>query len=232
MTLKKNGLNDSDKIVVTIALWITAITLFITALTLPMLPSEVMIFYRAEALDMPEKYSKYNNLYLVLIALVPMVIIVISAVLKKNNRLQNNFMSVMLFSVMLSISISCIVVYGISQQFGASGGVKDVNIHGIIVLTLSFILSQFFSLFPALYHRPDIEHKSTRLKTVLDKHWAIGAFGFLAVAMAACFVPAYYAYIPFAVGLVAYTVFVATVKAGAGEKTEKKTKAVEVRDGD
>lgn len=46
MTLKKNGLNDSDKILVTVALWLSMATLFMTALTLPMLPPNVMIFYR------------------------------------------------------------------------------------------------------------------------------------------------------------------------------------------
>lgn len=228
MTLKKNGLNDSDKIVVTMALWITAVTLFITALTLPMLPGEVMTFYRGvgEAMS-PDKYSKYNNLFLVLITLIPMVIIVIAAVLKKHNRLQNNFMSVMLFSVMLSLSISSLIIYGISKQFGASGSTKGANIHGIVVLIASFVLSVSAAVFPAIYRRPGAEYKPTRLKSVLDEHWAVGAFGYLAAAMAASFIPGFYAYIPFAAGSIAYVIFVAVYKRGAAPvRTEKSEKNI------
>lgn len=219
MTLKKNGLNDSDKILVTIALWISVVTLFITALTLPMLPGDVMIFYRTADGTMPEKYSKYNNLLLVLIALVPTVIIAISAELKRRNRLQNSFVSVMLFSVMLSLSIGCIIIYGIAQQFGASGGIRSVNIHAIVVIVVSFAVSFFSAAFPVIKHRPGrlvkLDTDVTfieRVSTVADKHWSVGAYGFLAVAVASSFVPAYYAYIPFIVGVIAFLIFLFTCK--------------------
>ena len=80
MIQKKNGLNDSDKILVTVALWISAITLFATALSLPMLPDKVTIFYRpSEMVTAGEYYSKYNNLFIILISVIPAIIIFISA---------------------------------------------------------------------------------------------------------------------------------------------------------
>ena len=106
MNQRKNGLNDSDKIFVTIALWIACIALFATSLTLPMLPDKVTIFYQPLASSVTDNggefYSKYNNLLLILTSLIPASIVLVTAFLKRRNRLQNNFMSIVLFSIMLS----------------------------------------------------------------------------------------------------------------------------------
>ncbi len=206
---KKNGLNDSDKILVTIALWLCAATLFVTALTLPMLPSQVTIFYRPLDMKDVESYSKYNNLLLILITLIPVVIIFIIAGLKQRNRLQNNFISLMLFGIMLAISMSSVIIYGISQQFDSSSSIQNVNIHGIITISVSFVLSMASSAAPFFVNRR--RHKKhgatpSRLGLYLDKCWYVGAYGFLLTAIVCAFVPDYFAYIPLATGVAACVV--------------------------
>lgn len=214
MTLKKNGLNDSDKIVVTVALWISAVTLFMTALTLPMLPHQVMLFNLNADGNMPETLSKYNNLFLILVTLIPMIIMLIAATLKRHNLLQNNFMSVMLFSIMLSLSISSVIMYGIFQQFGSNASVDRLNVHGVVSIVIACVLSVLSSIFPTINHRPRaIERSATRKGTSArlienaDKFWSVGAYGFLLLAIGGSFVPGAYAYIPVAVGIVAYVIF-------------------------
>ena len=210
---KKNGLNDSDKILVTITLWICAATLFVTALTLPMLPSQVTIFYRPIDEQSIESYSKFNNLFLILITLIPTAIVIIIAALKQRNRLQNNFISLMLFDIMLALSMSSVIIYGISQQFDSNSSVKAVNIHGIIAIAVAFVLSFIASAAPlTVHHRKKAESNGarssflTRLGTFFDKCWFAGAYGYLAVAIACAFSPDYFAYVQLAVGVVAYTI--------------------------
>lgn len=209
--LKKNGLNDSDKILVTVALWITALSLFLTALTLPMLPDKVAIFYRPADDAIGEYYSKYNNLLLILTSVIPAAIVVITALLKRRNRLQNNFISIMLFSIMLSLCMSAVIGYGISEQFDASSSVKTVNPHGLIVLCMAFVLSVGCALTPMIIHSPvfaDSLATDTRLKWKIaraaDWLWNVGAYGFLIGAAVCMFVPDAYCYVPLVAWFVAY----------------------------
>ena len=213
MIQKKNELNDSDKILVTVALWISAITLFATALSLPMLPDKVTIFYRpSEMVAAGEYYSKYNNLFIILISVIPATIIFISASLKKRHRLQNNFLSIILFSVMLSLSICSVILYGILQQFDASSTVKTVNIHGIASICVAFVLSVFSAVLPTFMHESQdagaCERKfKSGLKSAAVKYWNVGAYGFLICAIACTFTPEIYCYIPLAAFVAAHTVF-------------------------
>ncbi len=225
MTLKKNGLNDSDKILVTVALWLSMATLFMTALTLPMLPPNVMIFYRTADGTMPESYSKYNNLFLILVTLIPTVIIFIAAGLKRHNRLQNNFMSVMLFSIMLALSIGAVIVYGIVQQFNASSAAVGANIHGIVAIIAAFVLSLVSAVYPSFNHRiKAIERapKRTGLRARVaennDRFWSVGGYGYLIVAIVCSFLPHAFAYIPVAVAIVAHVIFMCTFRSSTREE--------------
>lgn len=213
MIQKKNGLNDSDKILVTVALWISAITLFATALSLPMLPDKVTIFYRpSEMATAGEYYSKYNNLFIILILVIPASIILISASLKKRHRLQNNFLSIILFSVMLSLSMCAVILYGILQQFDASKSVQFVNVHGLVSIGVAFVLSVFSAVLPTFSHEEQDAGEGARsfksgLKSTAEKYWNVGAYGFLICAIACTFTPNIYCYIPLAAFIAAHTVF-------------------------
>ncbi|MDE6401564.1 MAG: hypothetical protein K2L54_03025 [Clostridiales bacterium] len=214
MIQKKNGLNDSDKILVTVALWISAITLFATALSLPMLPDKVTIFYHPTETTAAAGayYSKYNNLFIILISVIPATIVLISASLKKRNRLQNNFLSIVLFSIMLSMSMSAVILYGILQQFDASTAIQFVNVHGIATIMAAFVFSMFAAVLPSFLHgaynaeRDAFSYKSG-LALGAVKFWNIGAYGFLLCAIVCTFTPDVYCYIPLAVFLAAYVVF-------------------------
>lgn len=216
MIQRKNGLNDSDKLLITVALWISTVALFACALTLPMLPDKVTIFYRP-ADDVPaDSYSKYNNLLIILFTIIPAAIILIAATLKKRNRLQNNFLSIMLFSVILSLSMGSIIIYGIMQQFDASSSIRAVNIHGLITMFASFILSMLSALLPMIIHTPKGKNKpepsplKLRMMRTADELWNVGAYGFLCCAAFCSFTPFYYCYIPFAVFCAAHVVFMLT----------------------
>lgn len=208
--IRKNGLNDSDKIFVTVALWISMITLFATALSLPMLPDMITIFYKP--LEGGEDYfSKYNNLLLVIMSIIPASIVLLTASLKKRNRLQNNFMSIVLFSIMLSVCISSIMIYGLLKQFDASSSVRYVNIHAVIVLFALFVLSMLCALVPTLLHAPGMGKAphpvlSTRFVANAGTLWNYGAYGYLACAIAASFIPHAYCYIALGVGVIAHCV--------------------------
>ena len=152
MTGKKNGLNDFDKIFVTVALWISAVTVFVTALTLPMLPDELHIFYRPADNLQVDSYSKYNNLFLIFASLMPAAIVIIASILKKRNRLNNNFFSIVLFSIALSACISSIVIYGIYMQFDASFSVNDAEVNCMVCMFATFVLSMLSALLPLILH--------------------------------------------------------------------------------
>lgn len=216
---KKNGLNDSDKVFVAVALWIASIVIFATALTLPMLPNKVTTFYRpAVELHLPDYYSKYNNLLLILMSLIPVSIILITAFFKRRNRLQNNFISLMLFCIMLSLLISSVIIFGITEQFDSSSSVKSINFHALASTVLLFVLSVFISFMPMIVNGKryadklanDTGYKWCVLRAVA-KYWNVGAYGFLLAAVACVFTPEAFCYIPLVVCVAAYIIFVLAV---------------------
>lgn len=230
MVHKKNGLNDSDKILITVALWIAALSLFATALTLPMLPDKVAIFYRPAEGAHSDYYSKYNNLLLILTSVIPAAIIIVTAMLKRRNRLQNNFVSIMLFSIMLSLCMAGVIIYGINEQFGAISAVRTIYVHNLVTLGISFVLSLVLALMPMPLHAPQFTDSLAtdvgtkwRLMRVCEKFWSVGAYGFLLCACVCVFVPDYFSYIPLAVLFVAYVVFVAVCTAKDSGRVKAKT---------
>ena len=212
---KKNGLIDSDKVFVTVALWIANIVIFAAALTLPMLPDKVTIFYRPAETNLPEYYSKYNNLLLILLSLIPDVIILVTAFFKRRNRLQNNFISIMMFSIMLSLLMSSVIIYGITEQFDSSSSVKSLNFHALAATAFLFLLSNFAAIAPMILHsKAHAENLNSgagykwNVMRMLVKYWNVGACGFLLAAIVCVFVPDAFCYIPMFVCIVAYLVFV------------------------
>lgn len=214
MSIKsRNGLNDSDKVFVTVALWISAITVFAVALTLPMLPNEVSIFYRvAESKAKP--YSKYNNLALMLTAIIPMFIICIATALRRRNKIRHNFPSVLLFCIMLSLCMGGVIIYGIVKQFEASGTVTRVNNHALVALLASFLFSIMSAVAPSVINSDTFAAKAdkrsqfaARFYILAEKYWFVGSYGFLVCGMASSFAPYIYSYIALAASVVAYIVF-------------------------
>lgn len=213
---KRNGLIDSDKVLVTIALWIASIIIFATALTLPMLPDKVTIFYRPTEIEtgLPEYYSKFNNILLILLSVIPAAIIVMVTVLKRRNRLQNNFLSIILFSIMLSLLMSSVMIYGITEQFDASSSVQRLNFHALAATIILFVLSMFCSIVPTILHKSVFIDKlgtATGYKwsvlRIAVKHWGVGAFGFLLCAIVCVFIPQAYCYIPMVVCIISHIIF-------------------------
>lgn len=212
---KRNGLNDSDKVLVTVALWAASIIIFATALTLPMLPDRVTIFYRPRESSLPHYYSKYNNLILILMALIPVAIILITAFFKRRNRLQNNFISIMLFSIMLSLLIGSVLIVGITKQFDSNSSVQSLNFHALGSAVFLFILSVFVSFLPMILHGrrfADISENDGAYKCGISKavakYWNVGPYGFLLTAVACAFTPDAFCYIPVGACLIAYVVFI------------------------
>lgn len=197
----KNGFLDSDKVLVTVALWIASLSIFFMALTLPMLPSDVTIFIKpTDGIFADEYYSKYNNLLLVLTAVIPIAVIVVAAILKRRNRAINNYISINLFAIMLSLCMSGVIVYGISEQFGANVSVDSINIHSVITVLLCALFSVFSSVMPTIVHGK----KSTApYPAVTAERWYIPAFGYLVCAIACSFIPDAYSYIVFGAMLLA-----------------------------
>lgn len=210
----KDGLNDSDKIFVTFALWIAATSLFATALTLPMLPDMVTIFYKPVDVD-ANYFSKYNNLLIVLSTVIPVAIILTAASLRKRNRVQHSFPSILLFCIMLSVCMAGVEIYGICQQFVSSNPVESIDVNSLIALTSAVILSMLFAFLPALFHsrrfvaggekRPQC---MTCFCSVLNRFWNVGAYGFIVAGAACSFLQGPFAYIPVTVYLVFFAVFI------------------------
>lgn len=219
---KRNGLNDSDKVFVAVALWISSIVIFATALTLPMLPNMVTTFYRPAESHLPDYYSKYNNLLLILMSIIPAAIILVTAFFKRRNRLQNNFISIMLFSIMLSLLMSSVIIYGITEQFDSSSSVKSLNFHALAATILLFVFSVLAAFAPMILHAKSFadgmengtSYKWSVLRAIA-KYWNVGAYGFLIAAVACVFTPEAFCYIPMLAALAAYVVFVLAV----GNKT-------------
>lgn len=214
MMQKRNSLNDSDKVLVTAALWIATIVIFAAALTLPMLPAKVTIFYRPTEDNTAEYYSKYNNLLMILLSLIPATIILVTALLKRRNRLQNNFLSIMLFCIMLSLLMSSVIIYGITEQFDASSSIKSFNFHALASVIILFVLSMLAALTPMILHSPrliDGTQNGTGYKwsvlRAMEKYWSVGAYGFLLCSVVCVFVPDYFSYIPMVACVAAYIVF-------------------------
>ncbi|MCM1368374.1 MAG: hypothetical protein NC184_06170 [Roseburia sp.] len=209
----KNGLNDSDKIFVTAALWISALTIFAVALTLPMLPSEVSIFYRL-ASEESKPNSKYNNLVLMLISVIPMAIIFTVTALRSRYKMRHNFPSVLLFCIMLSICMGGVMIYGIIKQFEASGNVASISNHSLITLSVCFLLSMVFAVLPSLINSESFMAEAgersvfaTRFFAMADRYWHIGAYGYLLFGVACAFVYNVYSYAVLAVSAVVYFIF-------------------------
>lgn len=211
---RKNGLIDSDKVLVTVALWIACIVVFATALTLPMLPGKVTIFYRPAETDTAQYYSKYNNILLILMSLIPAVIILVTALLKRRNKLQNNFISIMLFCIMLSILMSSVIIYGITEQFDSNSSIKSMNFHALATTIIMFVFSMLSALSPMTLHAlaaDKLDNEQSYKWSVfraMVKYWNYGAYGFLLGAVVCVFTPDAFCYIPMIVCAVAYVVFV------------------------
>lgn len=215
---KKNGLIDSDKVLVTVALWIASIVIFATALTLPMLPERVTIFYRPTETNLPDYYSKYNNILLILMSLIPVTIILVTAFFKRRSRLQNNFISIMLFSIMLSLLISSVIIFGITEQFDSSSSVQKINFNALAATVILFVLSIMSAIMPTIVHTPSLTdrcannagYKWSVLRT-MSKYWNVGAYGFLLGAIVCVFIEGAFCYIPMIACIVAYVVFVLVI---------------------
>lgn len=212
---KKNGLLDSDKVLVTVALWIACIVIFATALTLPMLPERVTIFYRPTDTNLPDYYSKYNNILLILMALIPVTIILVVTFFKQRNKLQNNYISIMMFSIMLSLLISSVIIFGITEQFDSSSTVKKINFNALAATVVLFILSVMSSIMPTILHTPSLIDESENgsgykwsVLRAISKYWNVGAYGFLLGAIVCVFIEGAFCFIPMVACIIAYIVFV------------------------
>lgn len=220
---KKNGLNDSDKVLITVALWIASVVIFVTALTLPMLPDKVTTFYRPTDSAHAVPYSKYNNLLLILLSVIPAAIISVTAFFKRRNKLQNNFISIMLFSIMLSLLMGSVIIYGITEQFDSSSSVKALNFHALAATILLFMFSVLAAFAPMILHAKPFAYGMENgtgyrwgVRRAVAKYWNVGAYGFLVAAVVCVFTPEAFCYIPMIACVIAYIVFVLAI----GNKSE------------
>lgn len=206
----KNGLNDSDRLMVTVALWIALISLFATSLTLPMLPSHIR---NGVVTFDPETYSKYGNLFIVLASVVPVIIVLVAATLKKHNRMQHNFASMIIFCIMLSICMSGLTIFGIIKQMIASYKEKPLDPFTMTTVAITVVFSMACALIPRLF-RTDwfLSRENVRPPLVselcvrLDKYWYFGAYGYMLTGVIASFIPSPLAFIPLAVFMTVFAV--------------------------
>lgn len=215
---KKNGLIDSDKVLVTVALWIACIVIFATALTLPMLPERVTIFYRPTETNLPDYYSKYNNILLIFMALIPVSIILVTAFFKRRNKLQSNFISLMMFSIMLSLLISSVIIFGITEQFDSNSSVQKINFYALSATIVLFVLSLMSAIMPTIVHAPSLTDKCTNgagymwsVLRAMSKYWNVGAYGFLLGAIVCVFIEGAFCYIPMIACIIAYVVIMLVI---------------------
>lgn len=208
------GLNDSDKLFVTAALWISAISLFAVAVTLPMLPDSVTIAYKT-VMENEDYYSKYNNLLTALGTVIPAVIILIVATLRARNKIISNFPSIMIFCIMLSACMGGVTIYGIIRQMRDSGTVRDIDDCVAIAITATAIFSAIFALMPTVLHSKRYLARSASRRvyhifvdSILDRFWYVGAYGFIVVGIVCAFVTGPFTFIPLSVGAVAQVVFI------------------------
>lgn len=210
-----NGLNDQDKIFVTVALWIALCALFATALSLPQLPDQVAIFYKTTDMEI-SYYSKYNDIFIALTSLIPLTILIVMSELKKHGRARHNFPSVLLFCIMLSICFGGVSLYGIFKQFEAVGSKGSTDVNTVIALISAFALSLISALVPTVVHSPTFVASSSRrsvavtyLAKTLDENWSVGMYLFLLTGVGGSFIPGYFTYIPIAAAIVGYIVYIA-----------------------
>lgn len=214
MTKRRTGMNDFDNIFVTIALWVSMMALFATSLTLPMLPSQVAIFYKPTDMDI-DYYSKYNNLLNVLFSVIPALIIIVAASLRKHNKLPRNFISIILFCIMISLCMGGVTIYGISRQFSATSGHRNISEHTLIMLAITVFMSIAFAVSPMMQHIPAQVAKANKRSQkqiffwdAVDRYWNIGAYGYLATGVFASFIPGPFTYIPLALFFIGNTTFI------------------------
>ena len=214
MIKRRNGMNDFDNIFVTIALWVSMMALIATTLTLPMLPSQVAIFYKPTDTDI-DYYSKYNNLLNVLFSVIPAMIIIVAASLRKHNKLPRNFVSIILFCIMISLCMGGVTIYGISRQFSATSNHRSVSVHTLITLSVAAFMSIAFAVSPMLQHLPvQIAKANKRTQkqvffwNTVDKYWNVGAYGYLAAGVVSSFIPGFFAYIPLGLFFIGSTTFI------------------------
>lgn len=214
MNNKIRGLDDSDKVFVTIALWLAMTTLFAVALSLPMLPNEITMFYKPFETQ-AQTNNKYNNLLLIFASIIPAVIIIVVAILKDHGKIQRNFVSIMLFSVMLSICMSGVIIYGIVEQFASSSALRRVNYHALATLLITFSLSVMSAVQPIITHSDvfaaGMGKRSLRSLYVYDsltRYWAAGVCAYIVGGIACAFTPDVFTYIPLAAVVVWYTAFI------------------------
>lgn len=212
--MRKTGLNDSDKLFVTAALWISAMSLFAAAITLHMLPDNVTIVYKS-VIDTKDFYSKYNNLLTTLGTAIPAIIILISASLRSRNKIVSNFTSIMMFCIILSACMGGVTIYGIMRQIDASGVERRVDNYIAIAITASAILSAVFAFMPMVIHskRYTARSETRRVYSVfvgatLDRYWNVGAYGFIVAAIFCSFVAGPFTFIPLAIAVAAQAIFV------------------------
>lgn len=228
----KSGLNDSDNIFLTVALWFSMATVFIIAITLPMLPDEVSIFYQPSDSE-PEYYSKYNNLLITIFSVIPTAIVVVASVLRAHGKAVRNYPSIMLFCIILSITLVGVVLYGIANQYNSDIPVKSTNANQIIALFLSGVLSITGSAVPMIFHTPTHRAKMGKYSantlyfyTALEKYWIVTMAAFLASGIVASFIPGPLAYISVAVAVVFVLVFV-SIAAKLAKKRDAENAAYE-----
>lgn len=210
MNNKKSGLIDSDKLLVTIALWLALVPLFASSLTLPMLPRNIRNGMVSFNID---EDSKYGNLFIVFASVVPVLIVIVAASLKKHNRMQRNFLSMIIFCMMISMSLSGLAIFGISRQFRATPVEKPLCVSSTAAVVISLVLSLTCSLTPRIYHTNRFSTRSSELSPFtlklcndLDRYWNIGAYGYMIVGAVASFIPSSLAFIPVASFLVGHIV--------------------------
>lgn len=214
---KKTSLTDTEKIIVTVALWLASVSVFATAITLYMLPDKVTIFFRPADADAAVYYSKNYNLLLLFMALVPDAIIFIVGSLKRRGRLKNNFLSMILFSIMLSMCVDSVIIYGIIWQFAASASIGRVNINALICILAAFLLSLTAGMLPAIINEPKrtvsdnekpMSALAKKLCTVAVGDWYLGVYWFFLCAVVCAFTPTYFCYIPLGVMSLAFAVYI------------------------
>lgn len=233
---RKNGLNDSDRLMVTVALWIALVSLFATSLTLHMLPNSVRTSVYTFDPDDPEAYSKYGNLFIVSASVIPVLIVLIVATLKKHNRMQHNFASMLIFCIMMSVCMSGLTIFGIVKQMIATPVERPLDPFTMSAVAITIVLSLACALIPRLFRTNFFRARTstrspfmTALCDNVDRFWNIGAYGYILTGVFVSFIPLAYAFIPLGVFLAAHAAMLITI---AKIKSRKKDSAKPVEESD
>ena len=140
---------------------------------------------------------------------------VAAVLLRHFGKMQHNFQSIMLFSIVLSGCMSGICIYGIMKQFDSTQLIREVNTLSLISLCLAAILSIGSSAMPTVVHSPAYKARVTKRKAFTSylgdafaRYWNVGSSGFLIIAIAGVFIVGALSFIPVAVGIVAYLTFI------------------------